>query len=80
MAEMEAAEYDARMVNIVKLVRVADLAISYYTEEDVDTDDAVHGEYLRELERIRDKYDRAQRDIRFVLAELKDSEVDKERK
>ena len=80
MAEMEAAEYDEKRVNIVKQVQVVDLAINDYTDEDVEPYDVVDGEHLRQLQRIHDKYDLAQGDIRLVLAELKDSEVDKKRK
>ena len=60
MAEMEAAEYDVKRVNIVKQVQVVDLAINDYTDEDVEPYDVVDGEHLRQLQRIHDKYDRAQ--------------------
>ena len=69
-----------KMVNIVKLVQMVDVAISDYTEEDVEFHDVANGEHLRQLQRVRDKYDRTQEEICFVIAELKDSEVDKQRK
>ena len=67
---MDAAEYDARMVDIAKLVRMAELAINFYTEEDVDIHDAMHGEHLVELRRTRDRYDRATEEICLTLARL----------
>ena len=73
MAEMEAAEYVKKRVNIVKQVQVVDLAINDYTDEDVEPYDVANGEHLRQLQRTRDKYDLAQGEICFVLAELKDS-------
>ena len=60
MAEMEAAEYDKKRVNVVKQVQVVDLAINDYTDEDVEPYDVANGEHLRKLQRIRDKYDLAQ--------------------
>ena len=66
MAEMDAAEYVKKRVNIVKQVLVVDLAINDYTDEDVEPYDVANGEHLRKLQRIRDKYDRAQGDIRRI--------------
>ena len=71
---MEAADYDARMVDIAKLVRMADLAINFYTEEDVDIHDAIRGEHLKELAHTRERYDRAQEEICLALAHLNEAD------
>ena len=59
---------------------MAEVAIDDYTEDDVELPDATNGEYLRQLESAHVKYDRAQEEICAVLSELKDSDIDKQRK
>ena len=75
---MDAAEYEDRMHSIAKLVRMAELAIDFYTEEDVDVHDAMRGEHLVELRRTRDRYDRATEEICLTLARLNGSDEAKE--
>ena len=74
---MESAEFAKRMVNVVVQVQLVDIAISSYSEQDVEPFDVANGEHLRELQRIRNKYDRAQVAIRRVLTELRNNEVKK---
>ena len=69
-SKMDAAELEARMVAIEKLVRMAEIAIDFYTVEDVDVHDAMRGEHLVELRRTRDRYDRATEEICLALARL----------
>ena len=60
MAEMESAEFAKRKVNVVVQVQMVDVAINGYSEQDVEPYDVANGEHLRQLQRIRNKYDRAQ--------------------
>ena len=71
---MDAAEYDASMRSIDKLVRMAELAIDFYTIEDVHIYDAIRGEHLVELRRTRDRYDKATEEICLVLARLNEDD------
>ena len=50
MAEMESAEFAKRMVNVVVQVQLVDIAISSYSEQDVEPFDVANGEHLRELQ------------------------------
>ena len=77
---MEAAEYVRKRVNVVVHVQMVDVAINGYSEQDVEPYDVLNEEHLRQLQRIRDKYDQAQGAIRRVLTELRNSEVDEKRK
>ena len=57
MAEMEAAEYIKKRVNIVMQVQMVDLVIKGYTDENVEPYDVANGEHLRQLQPIHNKYD-----------------------
>ena len=49
---------------------MAEIAIDFYTVEDVDVHDAMRGEHLVELRRTRDRYDKSTEEICLVLARL----------
>ena len=73
-SKMDAADYNACMRSIDKLVRMAELAIGFYTEEDVYLYDAIRGEHLLELKRTRESYNKATEEICLTLARLNEDD------
>merc|ERR1712074_30644 len=77
---MDEDVYQGKVSNIAKLVNMVDVAITDYGEGDVELHDVVSEEHKRQLGYTREKYERAQEEICNVMADLKDSKLDLQRR
>ena len=65
---MEAPVYEQKLIKVLTLVGMAEVAIRDYTPDDIEIHDVTDGEYRRQLEGTHEKYEQAQGEICDVLA------------
>ena len=76
---MEAPVYEQKLIKVLTLVGMAEVAIRDYIPDDVEIHNVADGEFRRQLEGTRAKYEQAQAEICDVLARLNDSDIDRQR-
>ena len=60
---MEATVYNEKLVKVLTLIGVAEVAIEDYTPNDVELHDVTSGEYRRQLDSAKEKYNQATEEI-----------------
>ena len=80
MAAMDEPTYQERLLKIASLVNMVDVAITDYGEKDVEIHDVRNDEYKDQLGKARKRYERASQEICILIADLKESDLDEQRK